>query len=210
MSYVRLLLVLVTGLLGLAGLTSCERRGESGEEARVKLAFKSCQNALINHQTDQAMSYFPRDVDVYLNWLNSGAATSAPLPGPEAVDSPGVNLLLRTALEKKVPADLRVRLTLGTLLQRIADKHLLNLRDVAQIKLGPRVSINGPHASAEIYYQGTLTALRLPFIKEGNEWKIDLLSVLPSAELLMRLDRAIKGETQDHQVERLVSKLPSL
>ena len=123
--------------------------------------------------------------------------------------SPGVDLLLRTALEKKVPADLRSKLTLGALLQRITDRHLFNPRDVREIALG-RVSINGNRASAEVYYQGTLTALRLPFLKEGDAWKIDVMAILPYAEVLMRVDRAIKGETEAQQVDQLVSKLPSL
>jgi hypothetical protein len=100
-------------------------------------------------------------------------------------------------------------LTLGALMQRIADRHLFNPRDVREIALGP-VSINGNRASAEVYYQGTLTALRLSFLKEGDAWKIDVMALLPYAEALMRVDRAIKGETEARQVDQLVSKLPSL
>ena len=55
-----------------------------------------------------------------------------------------------------------------------------------------------------------LTALRLPFLKEGGAWKIDVMALLPYAEVLMRVDRAIKGETQARQVDQLVGKLPSL
>jgi len=206
----RPLLVLLPGLLSVWGMTSCSRTGNTGEEAQVKLAFDSCKSALINHQTDQVMACIPRDVDDYLKWLNSSAENSGPVAAQPAQDtSPGVDLLLRTALDKKVPPDLRATLTLESLMQRVADKRLLNPREVAQISLGP-VSINGNRARAELYYQGSLTALRLPFVKEDNTWKIDVMAILPSAELLMRLDRAIKGETEAQQVEQLVSKLPSL
>ena len=126
-----------------------------------------------------------------------------------ATESPGVDLLLRTALVRKVPASLRPNLTLRVLLQRIADRHLFNPRDVRQIALGT-VWINGNRASAEVYYEGTLTALRLPFIKEADVWKIDVMALLPYAEVLMRVDRAIKGETETQQVDQLVGKLPSL
>jgi hypothetical protein len=164
---------------------------------------------MINRQTSQAMAYIPRHVDAYLNALNSGPGGSPAAADAAPSESPGVDLLVRTALEKKVPADLRANLTLGALLQRITDRHLLNPHDVEQIQLG-RVSINGDRASAEVYYQGTLTALRLPFIKESDGWKIDLMALLPYAEMMMRVDRAIKGETQAQQVDQLVSKLPSL
>ncbi len=190
------------GLLAWGGMVGCAHR-EVGEEARVKQAFEATKSALLNHQTDALLAHLPRNIYDYLQTLNTGGA------GPS--DSPGVNLLLRTALEKKVPDDIRHGLTLNSLLQSIDDRKMLNLRDVQAIDIGQvTIMSNGRQATAEIHYQGALTALRLPFIKEGADWKIDLMAVLPSAELLMRLDRAIKGETQAQQVEQLVSRLPSL
>ena len=205
----RLLLALIPGILAVLGASSCSRLGQTSEQAQVTHAFESWKNAVINHQTDQAMSYIPRHVDDYLTALNSGTGISTPATNAAPSLSPGVDLLLRMALEKKVPADLRSKLTLGTLLQRIADRKLFNPRDVRELALG-RVSINGDRASAEVYYGGTLTAVRLPFLKEDDAWKIDVMAVLPYAEVLMRVDRAIKGETETEQVDQLVSKLPSL
>ena len=191
------------------GTSACSRLGQTDDQTQVTRAFESWKEAMINQQTSQAMVYIPRHVDAYLNTLNSPVGNSTPAPGAVPSPSPGVDLLVRTALEKKVPADLRSNLTLGALMQRVADRHLLNPHDVEQIALG-HVSVNGNRASAEIYYQGTLTALRLPFIKEEDGWKIDIMALLPYAEVLMRVDRAIKGETQAQQVDQLVSKLPSL
>ena len=207
--HARLLLALIPGLMVIGAASSCSRLGQTSEQAQVTRAFESWKNAMINHRTDQAMAYIPRHVDDYLNALNLGTGNSAPAANAAPSPSPGVDLLLRTALEKKVPAPLRFNLTLGTLMQRITDRHLFNPRDVREITLG-RVSINGNRASADVYYQRTLTALRLPFLKEGDAWKIDVMALLPYAEVLMRVDRAIKGETQAQQVDQLVSKLPSL
>jgi len=195
--------------MAVLGMSSCSRLGPTDEQARVTRAFESWKNAMINQRIDQAMACLPRHVDDYLTALNSGAGNSAPAANTTPSPWPGVDLLLRTALEKKVPSDLRSHLTLGALMQRIADRHLFNPRDVREITLG-RVSINGSHASADVYYHGTLTALRLPFLKEGGAWKIDVMALLPYAEVLMRVDRAIKGETETGQVDQLVSKLPSL
>jgi hypothetical protein len=208
--HARLLLALIPGILAVLGTSSCSRVGQTYEQARVTRAFESWKNAMINNRTDQAMAYIPRHVGDYLNRLNAGATgNSIVVPVAASSPTPGVDLLLRTALEKKVPADLRPRLTLGTLMQRIADRHLFNPREIREIKLR-HVSIDGDRASAEVYYQGTLTALRLPFIKEGGAWKIDVMALLPYAEVMMRVDRAIKGETEAQQVEQLVGKLPSL
>ena len=198
--------MLLGGLAALT-LTSCGRFGQTSEQGKVKQAFNGWKEALINHKTDEALTYIPSHVDDYLHTLNSASAPVA--AHAPASQSPGVDLLLRTALDKKVPADLRANLSLGALVQRIADRNLFNPRDVREIDLG-RVSITGDRASAEVYYQGTLTALRLPFIKENGAWKIDVMALLPYAEVLMRVDRAIKNESQSEQVDQLVSKLPSL
>ena len=48
------------------------------------------------------------------------------------------------------------------------------------------------------------------FVDALDTWKIDAMSILPYAETLMRLDRELKGETEEHQVDQLVAKLPSL
>ena len=201
-------------LVGMAGgfsiilLASCQHSGPAAEQTKVAQAFESWKNAVISDDPNQAMAYIPRHVDDYLNELNAPlpatpATTAAPSPHP------GVDLLLRRALEKKVPADLRARLTLAALIQRITDKHLFNPHDLREITLGP-VSVDGPRASAEVYYDDTLTAVRLQFLKEGDGWKIDVMALLPYAETLMRLDRAVKRESEEEQVDQLVAKLPSL
>ena len=137
----------------------------------------------------------------YLAVLNSG---NSPAPAPS---SPGVDHLLRTALDRKVAPSLRAHLNLQLLLQRLADHGLLDCREIRDLALGP-VTIKGGQASAELYYQGTLPPLRLPFVKQNQIWKIDLLAMLPYAEVLMRVDRAVNGRTESQQVEQLVSHFP--
>jgi len=199
----------LAGIVFLAGLTSCSHSHEAVREVQVKKAFDSIKTGLINNQMDQVMACVPGNVDDYLNHLKADEKKT-PSASPATVDnSPGVDLLLKTALEKRVPDDLRASLTFNILMQKIAEKHLLNLREVQAIDIG-RIYVHGDRASGEIYYQGTLTALRMPFIRENGNWKIDLLAILPYAEVLMRLDRAIKDETQQQQVELLVSRLPSI
>jgi len=205
----RLMLAWIASGLVVIGMSSCGHLIETNEQGQVKRAFESWKSAMISQQIDGAMGYIPHHVDDYLHSLNSDAGKS-PLSASAAVSqSPAVDMLLRMALEKKVPADLRSNLTLATLVQRISDRHLLNPHEVQDVTLG-RVTINGNRASAEVYYQGSLTALLLPFVKEDGAWKIDVMAILPYAEVLMRVDRAIKGETVEEQVDQLVSKLPSL
>ena len=205
-----MLTALLAGLLVASGATSCSQSAQTSEEAKVKLAFTSWKNAMLNSQIDQAMTYIPGNVDAYLHQLNSGIKPPVPAGAAASVDFPVVDQFLRTALEQKVPAELRPNLTINQLMQRISDKRLLNLKDIAGIDLG-RITINGHRASAEIYCQGTLLpALRLPFVQEGTAWKIDVMTILSYAEVLMRVDRAITGESSEHQVDQLVKKLPSL
>jgi hypothetical protein len=200
--------VWLVGGLALALLGACQRGGTNEEQAQVAQAFDAWKQAILDHHAGQAMAYIPRHVDAYLATLKSpppadSASTAAPSPNP------GVDLLLRRALAEKVPPDLRANLTMATLLQRIDDRHLFNPRDLREITLGP-VSVDGDRASAEVYYDGALTAVRLPFLKEDGAWKIDVMSILPYAETLMRLDRELKGQSEQSQVDQLVAKLPSL
>jgi hypothetical protein len=195
----------LTGGLALLLLAACQRTGQSADEARVGQAFDAWKNAVVNHQADAAIAYIPRNVEDYLSVLKEPGSA----PDPTAVQCPGVNLLLTRALQEKVAPDLRGQLTLSTLIQRITDRHLLNPHDLLGVTLGS-ISVDGDHASAEIYYDDTLTAIRLPFLKEDDTWKIDVLSLLPYAETLMRLDRSLKGESEDHQVDELLAKVPSL
>ena len=200
--------VWLAGGLVLLLLGACQRGGTHEEQARVVQAFESWKQAIIDHHADQAMAYIPHHVDDYLAKLNAPPPAATATTTPPS-DYPGVDLLLRRALTEKVPPDLRANLTLAALLQRIADRNLFNPRDLREVTLGP-VSVEGNHASAEVYYDGVLTAVRLSFLKEDDAWKIDVMSILPYAETLMRLDREIKGETEEHQVDQLVAKLHPL
>ena len=72
-------------------LCACILWGEVGcspnaprEQARVVQAFEAWRNAVINKQTDQAMTYIPHHVDDYLVTLN---APSVAAPAPNATPS---------------------------------------------------------------------------------------------------------------------------
>ena len=200
--------VWMAGCLALALLAACQRGGTTEDQAQVAHAFDSWKQAILDRHADQAMAFIPHHVDDYLATLS---VPPAPASTTSAASSqfPGVDLLLRRALAQKVSPDLRARLTMATLLQRITDRHLFDPHDLREITLGP-VSVDGNHAGAEVYYDGMLTAVRLSFLKEDDVWKIDVMSILPYAETLMRLDRELKGVSEDQQVDQLVSKLPSL
>jgi hypothetical protein len=190
-------------LLAVLGLASCAPGGEALERARVKTDFESFRRAILERHADQVITYLPQNVSDYLAVLNSG---NSPAPAPS---SPGVNHLLRTALDRKVAPSLRAHLNLQILLQRLADRGLLDCREIRDLTLGP-VAIKGGQATAELYYQGSLLPLRLPFVKQDQIWKVDLLAMLPYAEVLMRLDRAVTGRTENQQVAQLVEPLPLL
>jgi hypothetical protein len=207
----RLPLSLAAGFLVVTlGLTACSRDDGAVEAARVKSTFAACRTAILNRHADEALKYLPGDVDDYFKILNAG---QVPAPSVQtafgSAEVPGVNLLLRTALDEKVAPDLRSRLTLQTLLQRAADRGLLDTRNIRDLSLG-RVDIRGLRATAELFCEGKPVPLRLPFVKEGRVWKIDLLAILPYAEVLMRLDRAVTGRTQNQEVAQLVNSLPTL
>jgi len=63
----------------------------------------------MQNESAQVVACLPRNVDDYLTRLKSGAPNTSPPLGTSAQvdDSPAVDLFLRTALQKKVPDDLR-------------------------------------------------------------------------------------------------------
>jgi hypothetical protein len=192
-----------------AGLTlflieACQHADTSGEPARVVQAFTSWKQALLDHHAATAMAYLPHNVDRYLATIKAAPAANSP-----ASPHPTVDLYLRRALAEKVPSDLRANLTLATLLQRITDRNLIKPRDLQALTLGA-VSVDGDHAGADVYYDGMITAVRLSFFKEDGAWKIDVLGLLPYAETLLSLDRLVKNQGEEQQINELVAKLPSL
>jgi len=191
-------------------ITSCSHARDTAKETQIKSTFSACKTALLHGQAGPALACVSRNVEDYLTRLKAGSPNSSAFIEMDSGSlSPSVDLFLRTALVKKVPQDLRSRLTLELLLQTIMEKRLVDPRDIQELDLG-RIDVNGDHATAELYCQGSRLALGLPFIQEGKDWKIDILALLPYAEILMRLDRAINGKTEKQQVELLVNGLPSL
>lgn len=197
-------------LLGLTllGLASCGRSGNAGERRQVKTDFDSFRHAVLERHAEQVITYLPQNVSDYLVLLNTGGS-APPDASAAASDAPGVNLLLRTVLDQKVAPAVRAHLNLEILLQRLGDRGLLDSREIRGVSLG-RVVVTKDRASAELYFQGNLLPLRLPFVKQAGVWKVDLLSMLPYAEVLMRLDRAVTGKTESQQVAQIVRPLPLL
>jgi hypothetical protein len=194
-------------LLGLAlvSLSSCQRTGAPTDEAQqVARVFAAFQDAVMQGNQARACTYVPGDVDRYLASVRPDAVAPA-----NAGDHPTVDLLLRRALAQRAPPELRDRPTLAALLQRAVDRHLFDPRDLRNVALG-QISVSGDHASAPLTYRGTPTPLPLSFVKEPDGWKIDLLTVLPDVETMLRVGRLLKGQTEEQQVDALVAHIPAL
>jgi hypothetical protein len=88
------------------------------------------------------------------------------------------------------------------------DRSMMNTHAIDSLELGP-VTVEGGRAHAEVLWQDSHTTYQLVLVKEGNDWKIDLLGILPYAELGLRLERTLKNETEPQQLDRLVSLVPT-
>jgi hypothetical protein len=185
-------------------LGACQRAKPDAEEAQVAQTFDAVKSALLDRDSEKALAYVPRGVDAYLNTIKAPIAAGA-TPSPH----PTVDLYLRRALVEKVPPDLRAQLTFATLLRRVLDRHLIHPRDLRGLSIGP-VTVAVDRASAEVYDDGVITPVRLPFLREDGVWKLDILALLPDIETLLYLDRTLTRQTADVQVDQLVAKLPSL
>ena len=113
-------------------------------------------------------------------------------------------------MEKFTPDPIGPDLNLATPLQRLMGGGVLQPRDLDPLTLGPvTVDPSGQTAQAEAIWAGHGTTLQLTFRREDDRWKIDLLNLLPYAASALTMDRAIKRETEEEQIARLIRALPN-
>jgi len=132
------------------------------------------------------MAYIPRHVDDYLSELNSRREIPSSPRARQRACRPESICSCGRPWRKRCPPS-AFNLTLGTLLQRITDRHLLNPRDVGKSNLATSDQRQSRQRGGLL--PGNADGLRLPFVKEGDAWKIDVMALLPYAEVLMRVDR---------------------
>jgi hypothetical protein len=193
-----LLLVAIT----LAALSAgCSHPAPAEEQAQVRQAFDGFKDQVALAHAQPALAYLDRATLDYLQ----AAATR-----PPSDTEPATDLLLRRAAEKLTPSTIDAGFNLATPLQRLLDQGVVQPRDLDPITLGPvSLDSSGQTAQGEVFWSGKGTTLQLVFKREDSGWKIDLLNLLPYASSALAMDRAIKRETEDEQIARLVRALPN-
>ncbi len=167
----------------------------------MKHTFISFKHAIFAARAAEALGYIDRPSLDYLR------GTALNTPDPQAPDAE-VRDLVRRVIEKMTPGGIRPGFTLDIPLQHMLDRSMMNTHAIDSLELGP-VTVTGGSAHAEVLWQDYHTTYQLLLVKEGRDWKIDLLGILPYAEIGMRVDRAIKNETEPQQIDRLVSLVPT-
>jgi len=198
-----LVLLLVAAVLAVAVLLWREPPQNPDEVKGVRATFEGCRGALAHGQAEAALRYFPRSLDDYYARINSEEAGSAP------GDTPQVDALVRASLDHCVPNRPLSGAPLADVLQRVLDRGLIDPRAIEALTID-QVVVNGGQAKADLAWEGRPLPVRLAFVKEGAEWKIDLLALLPAAELAMQVDRLMERQSAEQQIRRLVNPLPVL
>ncbi len=195
------LLFLCALAAGAVALGGCSQPTPVEEQAQVKQAFDGLKDQVALGHAGLALAYLDRATLDYLQ----AAATR-----PPSSTEPTADLLIRRAAEKLTPGGVGPGFTLAAPLQRLLDQGVLNPRDLEPLTLGAvSVEASGERAQAEAFWHGDGTTLQIHFQHEDGGWKIDLLNLLPYASSALTMDRAIKRETEDEQVARLISALPN-
>jgi hypothetical protein len=192
-------------LLGLVAetLLTCApaSRHEQEQKEQVQAVFADFKHAIFAAHAAEAL----RHVDqASIDYLRSAIQTP---PDPAANDDE-IRQLIRQAVLKMAPGASGPNLRLDDSLQRILNQGWMNTHALDSIALGP-VTITGGGARAEALWQGKPTPYQFSFVRENNQWKVDLLGLVLYAELGLGLERALKGETEAHQLERLVGLIPA-
>ena len=184
-------------------LLSCApaSRDEQDQKKQVKTVFADFKHAIFAAHAAEALRHVDRPS---LDYLRNTIQTA---PDPAAPDAE-IRQLVRQAVLKMAPGASGPHLNLENSLQRILDQGWMNTHALDSIALGP-VTFSGGGAHAEALWQGAHTTYQVSFVREHNEWKVDLLGIVPYAELALRLERTLKGETEAQQLNRLVGLIPA-
>jgi hypothetical protein len=186
-------------VLGVAG---CSSAPPSDQAPLVRQAFDGFKDQVALGHAREALDYLDQPTRDYLQ----SAATRDPSgSGPE------VDLVIRRAVQKLTPGGVGPDFDLAQPVQRLLDLGLVRPGDLAQLTLGPvHVDPPGRTAQAEAIWTGAPTTLQIHFQRDDSgSWKIDLLNLLPYASSALTMDRALKRETQDQQLDRLIGALPN-
>lgn len=198
----RILYLLVVFALA-ASLGGCSPpRPPSEQVPAVEQAFEGFKDQVSLSHAGQALAYLDQPTQDYLR----SAVTRAPGPSDTAVD-----LLIRRAVAKISPGDTDPNFSLEVPLQKLMDKVSIRPADLAALSIGPvAVDATGNGAHAEALWAGTPTTLQVIFVRDSTgAWKIDLLNLLTYASTAMTMDRTLKRETEDQQIERLLRAVPA-
>jgi len=186
-----------------AVLAGCSPPPPPSEQAPlVQQAFDGFKDQVVLAHAGQALAYLDQPTLDYLRH----AAVTPPDPTESAVD-----LLIRRAAEKLSPGGVGAGFKLEEPVQKLMDHVGLRPSDRVPLTLGPvSVDATGNGAHAEALWGGRPTTLQIIFARDSSgAWKIDLLNLLNYATTAMTMDRTLKGETEDQQIERLLRAVPA-
>jgi hypothetical protein len=184
-------------------VAACSSPPPADQAPLVQQVFDGFKDQIALGHAQQALDYLDQPTLDYLQ----AAATREPSP-----TEPEVDQLIRRALLKLSPAGIGPGFALAQPLQRLLDLGLIRPGDLATLTLGP-VSIDstGRTAHAEALWVGAPTTLQVIFLRnDSGAWKIDLLNLLTYASSALTMDRTLKRETEDQQIDRLVRAVPNL
>ena len=186
-----------------AALGGCSPPAPPSEQAPlVQQAFEGFKDQVALAHAPETLAYLDRPTRDYLRQ----AVTRAPAPSDSAVD-----LLIRRAAQKLSPEGIGPDFNLEVPLQKLMNQAGIRPADLGALALGPvSVDATGRNAHAEALWAGTPTTLQVIFVRdESGAWKIDLLNLLTYASTAMTMDRTLKRETEDQQIDRLLRAVPS-
>jgi hypothetical protein len=185
-----------------AGVAACSAPPQGDQVPLVQQAFEGFKDQIALEHAHGALAYLDQPTRAYLE----GVALREP-----SVTDPEIDQLIHRAAVKLTPQGMGPGFSVEQPLQRLLDKGLISPSDLAVLTIGPvAVDATGQHAHAEALWLGHPTTLPVLFNRvETGEWKINLLNLLTYASAALTMDRTLKRETEDQQLDRLVRIVPN-
>jgi hypothetical protein len=176
---------------------------ESRTQAQIEQVFTEARSALAAGNGGAVLPLLSRDSRSRIEAIRTAARAGA--AAGLARFSPSEKVAVLSLQRFLTPAQLR-RWATTDLINHALTQHWLHPATIAESSLG-KLTLDDNRASAPLLLKGKPTLVSAHFVRDGDQWRIDLGRTVAVADELLRAFASITGRSEDIYVDELVERL---
>ena len=176
--------LLIVSLLVFNSLVS--KPAIADDEAEIRSAFFSLQQAFLARDSNQALGLISSDTKDYYRMLSKLAANSQSLEQLAGQHLTPLNLMMLKYAKSNIPKSFWIDMAKSNpdkLLKLAVDKGLGSKELTDNVRLG-KIELSGVTAAGKLVKGTQVMPVQLGFQKEAGQWKVSLLSMFEQANNL--------------------------